>query len=366
MVNPLDEKRRIDLANCAREKLGYKRAAGRVGCSLPAARRWMRRWKAEHSVMPRPHKGRLPVLTAEQQDTALDLLTSRRFMGAWGVARELQAMGVTATVLSGDTVIKGAKAAAKRAGYRIRFWRGKLRERLNPEHKGARLMFAQRWLKRPTGMVVFSDRKMFTWHHPGSKLLPCCWLREKEVVEASFASSRKGVNVYCALTPFGLTNIHMVTGTHGLVTKYKTQQGKKAKGINKWEYMDVLSKTLLPGAARLMQGAWGKTWVFMQDGDKAHGGGAAAIAAYNQRAHTRVQLLTPWPARSCDLNPIEHIWAYVQRKLNARGCKTFQEFKSAVGQEMRRVPQSLISALYASMPRRLAAVIEAEGGRTRY
>jgi hypothetical protein len=231
----------------------------------------------------------------------------------------------------------------------------------------ARLAFAQKRLGYAWDCVVFSDRKKFWWHHPGDAVPPCCWLAEGDYVEAANQrGSRKGVNVYCALTRYGLTAMHVVSGTWGLKPKYLTRMGKPAKGINKQEYGDVLSQTLLPGAAKLMAPRWDKSWVFMQDGDKAHGGVVDAIATFNGATHQRVQLLTPWPSRSCDLNPIEHVWARVQGKLNARGCATWAAFQKAVVEELQAVPQWFINHLYASMDQRMEAVIKGQGARTRY
>jgi hypothetical protein len=327
----------------------------------------MVRERLKDSVQPLPRSGRPVELGPDVGDEALRLVRTRRFVGAPGVAHELHRLGVTAKVYSGPAVLQAIKAAAKRAGVKLYFWRGRIWEALSGPHTGARLGFALEHRNTNFDRVVFSDRKKFGWRHPGTSVPPCCWLAQGETISARAQSgSRKGVNVYCALTRYGLTAMHMVSGTWHLKTKYKTKQGKAAKGINKEEYRDVLTKTLLPGASKLMAPRWGKDWVFMQDGDKAHWDAAAAIAAFNSSRHQRVQLLANWPARSCDLNPIEHVWAHVQRKLNARGCKTWAAFKRAVREEMQRVPQSLINSLYDSMPRRMEAVIEAGGARTKY
>ena len=367
MVASLTEAQRNELSHRAKLGWGYGRAAKHVGCSKAAARRWMVRERRKHSVQPEPRTGRPVELGAALGDEALRLARTRRFAGAPGVAHELHRLGLTARVYSGPAVLKAIKAAAKRAGVPLYFWRGNVREALSEEHMGARLSCALKHRNTNFDRVVFSDRKKFWWHYPGDSVPHCCWLAKGETISArAQRGSRKGVNVYCALTRYGLTAMHVVSGTWRLKTQYKTQQGRAARGINKQEYKVVLTKTLLPGASKLMAPRWGKDWVFMQDGDKAHGDAAAAIAAFNSAKHQRVELLASWPARSCDLNPIEHVWAHVQRRLNARGCKTWAAFKRAVGQEMQGVPQTLINSLYDSMPRRMEAVIEAGGARTKY
>jgi hypothetical protein len=37
------------------------------------------------------------------------------------------------------------------------------------------------------------------------------------------------------------------------------------------------------------------------------------------------QVLRDWPPNSPDLNPIEHVWAYVQARVNVLGCYFFDE-----------------------------------------
>jgi hypothetical protein len=75
-----------------------------------------------------------------------------------------------------------------------------------------------------------------------------------------------------------------------------------------------------------------------------------------------------WPAQSPDLNPIEHLWNYLKRRL-----AEYEEPASSVGELWDRVqklweeiPKEECQKLIESMPRRLAAVIRAKGGYTKY
>lgn len=81
---------------------------------------------------------------------------------------------------------------------------------------------------------------------------------------------------------------------------------------------------------------------------------------------TSVQLLPNWPPSSPDLNIIENVWAYVQEKVDARGCETFDQFKQAVINEIQAVPKEYIAKLYQSLPKRMANVMENNGGKTKY
>ena len=75
-----------------------------------------------------------------------------------------------------------------------------------------------------------------------------------------------------------------------------------------------------------------------------------------------------WPARSLDLNPIEHAWGMLKHAVSARPMqpRTLQELEDALLAEWRLIPQNRIQTLITSMHRRRRAVIDARGRHTRY
>ena len=75
-----------------------------------------------------------------------------------------------------------------------------------------------------------------------------------------------------------------------------------------------------------------------------------------------------WPSRSPDLNPIEHAWDALQRRINARLAQpqTAQQLANALVEEWVRIPRSDIKTLVLSFWTRCTEVIEARGSHTRY
>ena len=75
-----------------------------------------------------------------------------------------------------------------------------------------------------------------------------------------------------------------------------------------------------------------------------------------------------WPARSSDLNPIEHDWDMLQTAVSLRPVQSasVQELRQALLEEWDQIPQYKIRRLISSMRRRCQAVIEARGHHTRY
>ncbi|UYV82585.1 hypothetical protein LAZ67_22000050 [Cordylochernes scorpioides] len=69
----------------------------------------------------------------------------------------------------------------------------------------------------------------------------------------------------------------------------------------------------------------------------------------------------PWPARSTDLSPIEHIWDVMGRRLQpSRNVDYLPRQLETIWQE---IPQHTIRNLYQSMTRRVAACIQASDAR---
>ncbi len=73
-----------------------------------------------------------------------------------------------------------------------------------------------------------------------------------------------------------------------------------------------------------------------------------------------------WPTMSPDLNPIEHLWSILEQKVEERKVSNIHQLRGVVMEEWKRTPVTTCEALVNSMPKRVKAVLEKNGGHTKY
>ena len=75
-----------------------------------------------------------------------------------------------------------------------------------------------------------------------------------------------------------------------------------------------------------------------------------------------------WPAQSPDLNPIEHLWYLLKRRILGyeKPAGGVWELWERASVEWGKIKEEDSQNLIESMPRRLAAVIKAKGGHPKY
>ena len=337
-----------------------------TGLSYHAVRHWVQTYIRTRHVQPAKRTGPKQLVSVEAARKAKELLLSTDCHGGKDAARTLHSLGLTPKVLSAQTIIRAAKRQAVRDGDPIRAVRGKPAKQLTQDTMDKRLRFAVMNLRRAWQRVMFTDRKKFLFIHPGCKVKSVAWARKGEGQPVAVVNHPSALNVYCGLTPHGLTATVEVAGSSKHTSTYTNKKGQPAKNITSKEYKAVMMETLLPEGERLMSGAGLSSWVYQQDNDPTHSAAQLIIKNYNRGYATRIELLPKWPPNSPDLSPIENLWGYVQRRVYRRGCKTFDLFKDAVLEELAAVPQHVLSNLYASMAQRMAAVIKKKGGKTKY
>ncbi|GFW15410.1 transposable element Tcb2 transposase [Trichonephila clavipes] len=118
-----------------------------------------------------------------------------------------------------------------------------------------------------------------------------------------------------------------------------------AGSVNGTRYCNEI---LLP-YVRIFRGAMGLQFLFMDDNAPCH-----RTVAVEQLLESEDIEHMDWPARSPDLNPIEHVWDFLGRRLAARTLPpvTIRELRLALQDEWAAMPQQLIDTLILSMGRR--------------
>lgn len=343
-----------------------RKVCSQLGKRKRTVQQWVDRYEATGDVQDSSRSGRRRLLGGAAEQRAYDLLLNGEQGGAQSVAQHLHMTGDVSKVVDRRTVTRAARRIAAQKGQRLRAVQGKPQKMLTAANRRSRLAFCRANLLRYWGNTLFSDRKKFLFSYPGSKVQAVSWVVAGERREAPRVNHPQVVNVYAGLCRFGLTRLHIVAGTSGAQTAYKNQQGKGAKNITKEEYSNVMETTLLPEGRRLftMQGI--STWQLQQDNDRAHNAALPAVRKWNSKHASSISILPGWPPNSPDLNPIENFWGYLQRKMDARGCRSFEEYKIALEEEAKSVPREYFYKLVKGMPKRMACCIELEGGKTRH
>ena len=150
------------------------------------------------------------------------------------------------------------------------------------------------------------------------------------------------VMVWAGISAQGKTDLHVID--NGTLTALRY--------VN--EILDVY--------VRPYAGAVGENFILMDDNARAHRD-ASPINISN-----KPQSSVEWPARSPDLNPIEHAWDMLQTAVSSRPVQpaSVQELRQALLEEWDQIPLYEIRRLISSMRGRCQAVNESRGHHTRH
>jgi transposase len=254
-------------------------------------------------------------------------------------ARRLLGLGV-----SNQTVRNVLKAANLKARVKTK------KPFLSRRHIKARLHFAEKykhWTLEDWSRVIFSDEtkinrmgsdgRRWVWAEPGEKL-------SKRTTQPTFKHGGGSIMIWGCMTTKGVGRMCNIDGI-----------------MDGQDYIKILDNHLLPTVKAHRLGRHGFIW--QQDNDKKH----VSQMAKDWFEDHNVTLLD-WPSQSPDLNPIEHLWENLKRRLN--NYPTFPtsiyELQQRIEVEWKRTPVEDCSDLVASMPDRIRAVLRAKGGSTKY
>jgi len=132
--------------------------------------------------------------------------------------------------------------------------------------------------------------------------------------------------------------------------------------MNAAEYVRILEENLVPRTAEVFGEE--EQFYFVQDNAPIH---TARITQDFFAHHPWIQLI-PWPRYSPDCNYIEEFWGLMVKEWDCRRERNAEQLRAHVVEVWEPLGRrlGLFRRLAESMPRRWLAVIEAEGGATKY
>lgn len=219
---------------------------------------------------------------------------------------------------------------------------------LTRRHRVARLNFAinhRDWTPEDWSNVLFSDESRFCLHSSdgrervyrrrGERFADC-------TVKEKLSYNGGSVMVWAGISANAHTDLHFFHCN-----------------MNADVYVeDILHPYVIPFSHYI-----GENFLFMQDNARPH----VAIRVLDFFREVRINRLE-WPACSPDLNPIEHLWDNLGRKVrnHVPAPVSLEELRRILEQEWSVIRQADIRKLIFSMPNRMNEVIQARGGHTHY
>ncbi|CUG86683.1 unnamed protein product [Bodo saltans] len=139
----------------------------------------------------------------------------------------------------------------------------------------------------------------------------------------------------------------MVWGVIGV--GYATLVIMNSGTVNATQYVETLKEYLVPKIDTARH-------IFMQDGASAH------TAKFTQEFLKEQNIRTvEWPAKSCDLNPIENLWSIMKRKIDVDIMCDVNELERAIRKSWSEITQDEIDNLVLSFPHRIQKMLDNEG-----
>ncbi|GFX60408.1 transposable element Tc1 transposase [Trichonephila clavipes] len=213
---------------------------------------------------------------------------------------------------------------------------------LTPEHRQLRLQWCQArsmWNVTDWQKVVFRDESRFVsgtddnrvrvWRLPGERY------NSPTHTVLRHTARTAGVMVWGAIAYDSRSTLIVMRGT-----------------LTGQRYFDDILRSHVRPFLNGLPGA-----IFQQDNARPH------TARVSQDFLCHFQTL-PWPVRSPDLSPVEHVRHQLKRQMPS--CHCIYDLELAVEDLWAHLPQDNIRCLINSMPDRVATCIAAGGGPTRY
>lgn len=322
-----------------KEGKSFRKIGETVGRSHSSIQRVINNYKDTEDYLSRPRSGRPPLLTNREKRKIVQQVRKEPRLTAKKIVENVQEE--FHKTISKDTV----RRTLKKANYHSRVARKK--PFVSEVNRQKRIAFAKKLLDKPIEFwekVLFTDESKFcifgikgkqlVWRKPNTALNP-------ENLKATVKHGGGGVMVWGCMCTKGVGRLVFITST-----------------MDHKMYIDILKENLKPSIENL---GLGPEYFFQQDNDPKH-------CAHNTKLwllyNTPKQLKTP--PQSPDLNPIEHLWDLLERRIRQHNITSKETLKNVMIEEWAKISSDETKKLVHSMPKRLREVIKRKGYPTSY
>ena len=313
--------------------------ARRFNVSRSTVVRLVHRFRATGSAADHPRSG-APRVTSQRQDQYIRVRHLRnRFLNAAETASVI--IGTRGRPVHRRTISRRLRERGVRAH---RPYRGPI---LTQRHRHNRVLFARNRRRQNWQNVVFSDESRFNLYHTDGRQRVYRRRGERFCDNTVIEHDRFGGG---GVMVWGAIN-------HNLRSRLVICDGN----LTARRYVDEILRPVLIPLLRRQPNA--NQLTFQHDNARPH----SAAFTTNFLRQNGVDVMD-WPSLSPDLNPIEHLWDELGRRIRRRQRppQTLRELRQALEQEWDNIPRATIRRLCRSMPSRLRECLGNNGGHTRY
>jgi transposase len=298
-------------------------------------RKFVRRWAGRGSTLENDRSGRPSKVTPPLVHTVRAMMKGKKGRSTRRVSallKERKNLDISRRLVG---------KIAKDAG--LKPYKRRQKPLLSDDQRARRLAFAHKYRHENFRYWLFTDEKTFElFGHPKNNFV---WEESAAAVPGSpKVKHPPKVHVWGGISWYGKTKLYVFT-----------------QNLDKELYVKILS-TRLPADIPDIFG--NRQWTFQQDGDPKH----TSRLAQDWLMQNVPRLLPKedWPANSPDQNVVENFWGIVQDRVYAREPRTVDALKRIIREEWEAIEMKTLRSLVDSMPRRLDAIIAADGGPTKY
>lgn len=333
----LSEDLRKRIVALHKDGLGYKKIGNTLKLSYNTVAKVLQRFSKTGSTRNTSRQGRPKKLSPRNVRQVQRLTSKNRRMSAGSIATEIaESRGPS---VSAQTI----RRTLQQAGLHGR--RPRRKPLLKPAHKKSRKQFAQD--KQSKGMdywnqVLWSDETKINlfgsdgvqrvWRRPGEEYRDDCVL-------PTVKHGGGSVMVWGCMSAAGTGDMCFIEGI-----------------MNSDMYCDILRQYMIPSLRKL-----GRKAIFQHDNDPKHT--SKMTTACLKKLKVKVM---EWPSMSPDLNPIEHLWGVLKRKVEERQVSNIRQLRDVITEEWKAIPSATCAGLVNSMPRRIQSVLDNNGAHTKY